>query len=45
MDRITIETGMLDISSATCVKFVPRTHQADFINIQSRSGWVHCSHA
>ncbi|XP_055072463.1 high choriolytic enzyme 1 [Misgurnus anguillicaudatus] len=38
MDRITIETGMLDISSKTCVKFVPRTHQANFLNIQSRSG-------
>ncbi|XP_051998748.1 hatching enzyme 1.2 [Xyrauchen texanus] len=38
MDRITIETGMLDISSSTCVKFVPRTHQANFLNIQSRSG-------
>uniref|UniRef100_A0A8C2AB00 Metalloendopeptidase n=1 Tax=Cyprinus carpio TaxID=7962 RepID=A0A8C2AB00_CYPCA len=38
MDRITIETGMLDISSATCVKFVPRTHEANFLNIQSRTG-------
>lgn len=27
MDRITIETGMQDISSKTCVKFIPRTHQ------------------
>ncbi|XP_016420603.1 high choriolytic enzyme 1-like [Sinocyclocheilus rhinocerous] len=38
MDRITVETGMLDISSATCVKFVPRTHEANFLNIQSRTG-------
>ncbi|XP_016424467.1 high choriolytic enzyme 1-like [Sinocyclocheilus rhinocerous] len=38
MDRIAIETGMLDISSATCVKFVPRTHEANFLNIQSRTG-------
>ncbi|XP_057191803.1 high choriolytic enzyme 1 [Triplophysa rosa] len=38
MDRITIETGMLDISSKTCVKFVPRTHEANFLNIQARSG-------
>ncbi|XP_026073083.1 high choriolytic enzyme 1-like [Carassius auratus] len=38
MDRITIETGMLDISSATCVKFVPRTHEANFLNIESRTG-------
>uniref|UniRef100_A0A8C2FRZ2 Metalloendopeptidase n=1 Tax=Cyprinus carpio TaxID=7962 RepID=A0A8C2FRZ2_CYPCA len=36
--EITIETGMLDISSATCVKFVPRTHEANFLNIQSRTG-------
>ncbi|KAK3568967.1 hypothetical protein QTP86_021378, partial [Hemibagrus guttatus] len=38
MDRITIEMGMLDISSSTCVKFVPRTHQADFVDIQPRFG-------
>uniref|UniRef100_A0A8C1KZV0 Metalloendopeptidase n=1 Tax=Cyprinus carpio TaxID=7962 RepID=A0A8C1KZV0_CYPCA len=38
MDRITIETGMLDISSATCVKFVPRTHEPNFLNIESRTG-------
>uniref|UniRef100_A0A672T836 Metalloendopeptidase n=1 Tax=Sinocyclocheilus grahami TaxID=75366 RepID=A0A672T836_SINGR len=28
-----ISFGMLDISSATCVKFVPRTHEANFLNI------------
>ncbi|KAF4086667.1 hypothetical protein AMELA_G00086870 [Ameiurus melas] len=38
MDRITIEMGMLDISSATCVKFVPRTHQTDFVDIQPKFG-------
>ncbi|XP_060784593.1 high choriolytic enzyme 1 [Neoarius graeffei] len=38
IDRITIEMGMLDISSATCVKFVPRTHQADFVDIQPKFG-------
>uniref|UniRef100_G3NRD7 Metalloendopeptidase n=1 Tax=Gasterosteus aculeatus TaxID=69293 RepID=G3NRD7_GASAC len=38
MDRITIETGMQDIASGTCIKFVPRTHQADFLDIQPRYG-------
>ncbi|KAM6986727.1 high choriolytic enzyme 2 [Aplochiton taeniatus] len=38
MDRITIETGMLDISSKTCVKFVTRTHQANFLDIKQRYG-------
>ncbi|XP_062862046.1 hatching enzyme 1.2 [Trichomycterus rosablanca] len=38
MDRITIEIGMQDISSTTCVKFVPRTHQANFIDIQPKLG-------
>ncbi|KAL2081393.1 hypothetical protein ACEWY4_023246 [Coilia grayii] len=38
MDRITIETGMLDIMSQTCVKFIPRTHQANFLNIQPKRG-------
>lgn len=40
MDRITIETGMLDILSQTCIKFVPRTHEANFLNIQPKRGWV-----
>uniref|UniRef100_A0A3Q3AY55 Metalloendopeptidase n=2 Tax=Kryptolebias marmoratus TaxID=37003 RepID=A0A3Q3AY55_KRYMA len=38
MDRITIETGMQDISSGSCVKFVPRTHEASFLDIQPRYG-------
>ncbi|KPP56948.1 high choriolytic enzyme 1-like [Scleropages formosus] len=38
MDRITIELGILDISSRTCVKFVPRTHEDDFLDIQPHSG-------
>ncbi|KAG9271773.1 hatching enzyme 1.2 [Astyanax mexicanus] len=38
MDRITIEMGMLDISSKSCVKFVPRTHQANFLDIQPKFG-------
>ncbi|KAJ3591738.1 hypothetical protein NHX12_006870 [Muraenolepis orangiensis] len=38
MDRITIETGMQDISIDTCVKFVPRTHEGSFLDIQPRYG-------
>lgn len=40
MDRITIENGMQDISTETCIKFVPRTHEANFLDIQPRYGWV-----
>lgn len=40
MDRITIETGMQDISSGTCIKFIPRTHEGNFLDIQPRYGWV-----
>lgn len=39
MDRITIETGMQDISAGSCIKFVPRTHEANFLDIQPRYGW------
>uniref|UniRef100_A0A3P9BKH0 Metalloendopeptidase n=1 Tax=Maylandia zebra TaxID=106582 RepID=A0A3P9BKH0_9CICH len=38
MDRITIETGMQDISAGTCVKFVPRTHEGNFLDVQPRYG-------
>ncbi|XP_007570355.2 high choriolytic enzyme 1 isoform X2 [Poecilia latipinna] len=38
MDRITIETGMQEISSGTCIKFIPRTHEASFLDIQPRYG-------
>ncbi|XP_036395890.1 high choriolytic enzyme 1-like [Megalops cyprinoides] len=38
MDRMTIETGMQDISSGTCVKFVPRSHEANFLDIQPKLG-------
>lgn len=44
MDRITIENGMQDISSGTCIKFVPRTHEANFLDIQPRYGWVWLLH-
>ncbi|MGH0123161.1 UNVERIFIED_CONTAM: hypothetical protein FKN15_078256 [Acipenser sinensis] len=39
-DRITIEIGMQDISTGTCIKFVPRTHQADYLDIQPRFGFA-----
>lgn len=42
MDRITIENGMNDIASGTCIKFIHRTHEASFLDIQPRYGWVHC---
>lgn len=38
MDRITIETGMQDIASGTCIKFIPRTHEGNFLDIQPRYG-------
>lgn len=38
MDRITIENGMQDISSGTCIKFLPRTHEGNFLDIQPRYG-------
>uniref|UniRef100_A0A8C7KDP5 Metalloendopeptidase n=1 Tax=Oncorhynchus kisutch TaxID=8019 RepID=A0A8C7KDP5_ONCKI len=38
MDRITIEMGMLDILLETCVKFVPRSHETNFLDIQPRFG-------
>ncbi|KAM9346848.1 uncharacterized protein ABDE67_011161 [Symphorus nematophorus] len=38
MDRITIENGMQDISSGTCIKFIQRTHEANFLDIQPRYG-------
>ncbi|XP_028971386.2 high choriolytic enzyme 1 [Esox lucius] len=38
IDRIIIEMGMLDISSETCVKFVPRSHEAHYLDIQPRGG-------
>lgn len=31
---------MENIERGTCVKFVPRTHQQDFIDILPKSGWV-----
>lgn len=35
-----IKRGMETIERGTCVKFVPRTHQEDFIDIKPKSGWV-----
>ncbi|KAG2459604.1 HCE1 enzyme, partial [Polypterus senegalus] len=37
-DRIIIETGMQDISTGTCVRFVPRTHEANYLDIQPKFG-------
>lgn len=35
-----IKRGMESIERGTCVRFVPRTHQEDFIDIKPKSGWV-----
>ncbi|KAG9349280.1 hypothetical protein JZ751_027723 [Albula glossodonta] len=35
---MTIETGMQDISTGTCVKFVPRSHEANYLDIQPKLG-------
>ncbi|XP_054643334.1 high choriolytic enzyme 1-like isoform X2 [Dunckerocampus dactyliophorus] len=37
MDQITIETGMQDISSGTCVQFVPHSHEANFLDVEPRN--------
>ncbi|XP_053733833.1 hatching enzyme 1.2 isoform X1 [Synchiropus splendidus] len=38
MDKKIIKKGMENIEKGTCVRFVPRTHQRDFIDIQPKSG-------
>lgn len=34
-----IKKGMENIEKGTCVRFVPWTHQRDYIDIQPKSGW------
>lgn len=31
--------GMENVEKETCVRFVPWTHQQDYIDIQQKSGW------
>ncbi|XP_046700572.1 hatching enzyme 1.2 [Silurus meridionalis] len=38
VDRRAIKHGMDQIERDTCVRFVPRTHQRDFLDIQSKTG-------
>ncbi|KAB5577456.1 hypothetical protein PHYPO_G00210460 [Pangasianodon hypophthalmus] len=38
VDRLTIKQGMDLIERDTCVRFVPRTHQRDFLDIQPKTG-------
>ncbi|KAG7463710.1 hypothetical protein MATL_G00179680 [Megalops atlanticus] len=38
MDRINIQSGMEAIENGTCIRFVPWTHQRDYIDIQPKSG-------
>ncbi|OCT82023.1 hypothetical protein XELAEV_18024531mg [Xenopus laevis] len=37
-DRAALEAAMLEFSTLTCVRFVPHTHERDFLNIISDSG-------
>lgn len=39
METKLIKKGMENIEKGTCVRFVPRTHQQDYIDIQPKSGW------
>ncbi|XP_058476183.1 hatching enzyme 1.2 isoform X2 [Solea solea] len=38
IDTKQIKKGMENIEKGTCVRFVPRTHQRDYIDIQQKSG-------
>ncbi|XP_038576302.1 low choriolytic enzyme [Micropterus salmoides] len=38
METKMIKKGMENIEKGTCVRFVPRTHQRDYIDIQPKSG-------
>uniref|UniRef100_A0A3Q0QTX0 Metalloendopeptidase n=1 Tax=Amphilophus citrinellus TaxID=61819 RepID=A0A3Q0QTX0_AMPCI len=38
LDATLIKKGMANIEAGTCVRFVPRTHQRDYIDIQPKSG-------
>ncbi|XP_040004643.1 low choriolytic enzyme isoform X2 [Xiphias gladius] len=38
METKLIKKGMENIEKGTCVRFVPRTHQRDYIDIQPKSG-------
>uniref|UniRef100_A0A8C7UGQ4 Metalloendopeptidase n=1 Tax=Oncorhynchus mykiss TaxID=8022 RepID=A0A8C7UGQ4_ONCMY len=37
-ERSVIEGGLQTISASTCVRFLPRTNQKDFVDIQSQAG-------
>nr|XP_029494734.1 high choriolytic enzyme 2-like [Oncorhynchus nerka] len=37
-ERSVIEGGLQTISASTCVQFLPRTNQKDFVDIQSQAG-------
>ncbi|XP_058889493.1 hatching enzyme 1.2-like isoform X1 [Acipenser ruthenus] len=38
IDRMMIEAGMEDLANGTCIRFVPRNHESNYLNIQSKSG-------
>uniref|UniRef100_A0A4W5P1B3 Metalloendopeptidase n=1 Tax=Hucho hucho TaxID=62062 RepID=A0A4W5P1B3_9TELE len=37
-ERYVIESGLQTFAASTCVQFIPRTNQRDFVDIQSQSG-------
>ncbi|XP_039612291.1 low choriolytic enzyme-like isoform X2 [Polypterus senegalus] len=38
IEKMAIETGMQDIANGTCIRFVPRSHESNYLNIQSKTG-------
>lgn len=38
VDQMNIDQAMKMIESGTCVRFVPRSHERDFLDIQPKSG-------
>lgn len=39
MDQLVIKRRMEDLEDGTCIRFVPWTHQKDYLDIQPKSGW------
>lgn len=39
METKLIKKGMENVEKGTCVRFVPWTHQRDYVDIQPKSGW------
>ncbi|KAG2459605.1 UVS2 protein, partial [Polypterus senegalus] len=41
IEKMAIETGMQDIANGTCIRFVPRSHESNYLNIQSKTGYAY----